>query len=167
MTADQIIDDILRREGGYSDRVQDTGGPTNFGITAATLGAWRNLGRSATRAEVKALKEGEARAIYRSQYITAPRLDQVTNQDLRGLLVDFGVHSGPARAVKALQRAVDVPIDGVLGPKTLAAMNRLDIRGVYRAVLRERGELLAAILQRDKTQLVFAAGWLRRLMEFV
>lgn len=167
MTADEIIDEIITREGGYSDRVQDTGGPTNYGITAATLGAWRKLGRPATRAEVKALKVDEARQIYQSQYITAPRFDKIADARLRGLLVDFGVHSGPARAVKALQRAVDVPMDGVLGAQTLAALKAADAGAVYRHVLRERGELMAAILRRDKTQLVFAAGWLRRLMEFV
>lgn len=167
MTTDDILDEILRREGGYSDRVQDGGGPTNYGITATTLGAWRKLGRTATRAEVRALTMEDARAIYCQQYITAPRLDRVTDDALRALLVDFGVHSGPVRAIKALQRAVDVPIDGVLGAQTLAALMALDAGVVYRAVLRERGELMAAILQRDKTQLVFAAGWLRRLMEFV
>lgn len=167
MTADAIIDEILRREGGYSDRVQDTGGPTNFGVTSGTLGAWRKLGRQATRAEVHALTVDEARDIYRQQYITAPRFDRIADARLRALLVDFGVHSGPVRAVKALQRAVDVPIDGVLGALTLGALAARNADDVYRDVLRERGELLAALLQRDKTQLVFAAGWLRRLMEFV
>ncbi|MDP2319554.1 MAG: glycosyl hydrolase 108 family protein [Acidobacteriota bacterium] len=167
MTADEIIDGVLHREGGYSDRAQDKGGPTNYGVTTATLGAWRKLGRPATRAEVKALKVGEAHDIYRQQYLTAPRFDRVADDRLRALLVDFGVHSGPVRAVKALQRAVDVPIDGVIGAQTLDALRRQDATEVYRAVLRERGELIAAILQRDRTQLVFAAGWLRRLMEFV
>jgi len=167
MTADEIIDGILQREGGYSDRVQDGGGPTNHGITAATLGAWRKLGRQATRDEVRALQSDEARDIYRQQYITAPRFDRVADARLRALLVDFGVHSGPVRAVKALQRAVDVPIDGVIGAQTLDALRQVDADEVYRAVLRERGELIAAILQRDKSQLTFAAGWLRRLMEFV
>ncbi len=167
MTAGEIIEEILRREGGYSDRIQDRGGPTNFGITAATLGAWRKMGRPASRAEVRALQIDEARDIYRQQYISAPRLDRVADERLRALLVDFGVHSGPVRAVKALQRAVDVPIDGVLGSVTLAALHARDAGVVYRDVLRERGELMAAILQRDKAQLIFAAGWLRRLMEFV
>ena len=36
---DEIIDDILRREGGYVDHPLDRGGPTNFGITQITLDA--------------------------------------------------------------------------------------------------------------------------------
>ena len=67
---DTILDEIIRREGGYVNHPADRGGPTNFGITAQTLGSWRKLGRPATAAEVQALTETEARAIYRQQYIT-------------------------------------------------------------------------------------------------
>ena len=47
---EQILDDILRREGGYVNHPADRGGPTNFGITAQTLGNWRQLGRPTTTA---------------------------------------------------------------------------------------------------------------------
>lgn len=172
MTTEMLIDDLLRREGGYSDRKADRGGCTNMGVTAVTLGAWRKLGRRATCAEVKALTEAEAREIYRQQYITGPRFDRVPSERLRALLVDWGVHSGPATAIKELQSVLGVRADGVIGPKTTEAMSRLtggaayeDV--VYRAVVRARGHYLAALLQRDKTQLVFAAGWINRLMAFV
>jgi len=167
LTTDEILDEVLRREGGYVDHPADRGGPTNRGITAATLGAWRTMGRPATREEVQALTMHEARVIYTQQYVTAPRFDRIPDLRLRALLVDFGVHSGPTRAVRALQRAVDVPADGVIGPMTLRALALADGSAVYRSVLQERGELLAALLQRDASQREFAAGWIRRLMEFV
>ena len=69
--------------------------------------------------------------------------------------------------MKALQHALDVPMDGVIGTQTLTALAGADADTVYRSVLRERGELLAAILHRDPTQRVFSSGWIRRLMEFV
>ena len=54
MTEDAIITGVLKREGGsrFTDLATDRGGPTKYGITAATLGAYRGLGRSATRQEV-------------------------------------------------------------------------------------------------------------------
>lgn len=167
MTIEAILDDVLRREGGYSDHLADGGGPTNYGITANVLGQFRQWGRRATRAEVQQLTEAEAREIYHRQFVSAPRLDRVPDERLMALLVDFGVHSGPMRAVKALQHALDVPMDGVIGRQTLTALAGANAEAVYRSVLRERGELLAAILHRDSTQRIFAAGWLRRLMEFV
>jgi lysozyme family protein len=62
---DTILDEIIRREGGYVNHPADRGGPTKYGITAQTLGRWRKLDRPATATEVKALTETEARAIYR------------------------------------------------------------------------------------------------------
>ncbi len=105
---DTILDEIIRREGGYVNHPDDRGGPTKFGITAQTLGAWRKLGRPATAAEVQALTETEAMAIYRQQYITGPGFDAVTHPGLLHLLVDTAVHSGPKRAVQWLQAALGV-----------------------------------------------------------
>ncbi len=60
-----------------------------------------------------------------------------------------------------------VRLDGVLGPQTLAALETRPAADVYASVLRWRGLWMADILQRDSKQRAFAAGWLRRLMEFV
>ena len=128
---DTILDDIMRREGGYVNHPADRGGPTNFGITAQTLGSWRKLGRPATAAEVQALTETEARAIYRQQYITDPGFEVITHPALLHLLVDAGVHSGAKRAAQWLQAALGVAADGVIGPKTRAALAATDQGVLY------------------------------------
>lgn len=166
MTTDEILTDVLRQEGGFSHYASDHGGPTNYGITQQTLSDWR--GRPVTVAEVEALTEAEARAIYRRNYVEGPGFDKVADDRLRALLVDYGVHSGPRRAVRALQASVGVTTDGVLGPATLAAVNAPGAApGIYRLVLQARGAYIADILQREPSQRAFAAGWLRRLMTFV
>ena len=165
MTVERVLDDVLRREGGYVDHPADRGGCTNYGITLDTLAGWR--GAPVTCDDVRQLTQHEARQIYRRLYVEGPGFLHVTDEPLRALLVDYAVHSGPRRAVRALQRAVGVTTDGRLGPSTLAALGRVGADVVTRAVLRMRGEHLADLLQRDPSQRVFAAGWVRRLVEFV
>jgi lysozyme family protein len=164
---DTILNEVLRREGGYVNHPADRGGPTKFGITAATLGAWRHLGRAATAKEVAALAVEEARAIYRQRYITAPGFEAVTHQPLLALLVDAGVHSGPKRAVEWLQTALSVTADGILGPRTRAALQQADPAVLYRRVLAARLRFLGRLITKDRRQAVFAAGWMARMAEWV
>ena len=165
MTTDQILADVLEREGGYVDHPLDRGSCTNYGITIHALGEWR--GRPVTCEDVRRLTRDEALAIYREVYVRRPGFEAVPDPRLRALLVDFGVHSGPRAAIRALQRAIGVRADGILGPQSIDALRRADAAAVYRIVLQARGELIAGILQRDPGQRAFAAGWVRRLMEFV
>jgi lysozyme family protein len=177
VTTEQLLDDIVRREGGYVEDPADRGGATKFGITADTLGAWRKLLRSATRAEVKALEESEARAIYTARYI-AP-FAEVLDDELRALLVDIGVNSGPATAVRFLQTALGVMADGVIGKGTRAALAaHPNVRVVYVAVWRARlrlycdlalkaPEVVAFVKDNPTSKLKFLNGWLARHAEFV
>lgn len=165
MSIDALIDDILVREGGFVNHPADRGGPTHYGITQATLSRWRQ--QQVTVQDVQALTIEEARAIYRHDYIERPGFLRIPDERLRALLVDWGVHSGPQTAIRALQRVLGVRPDGVLGPVTLAALKTRPAADVYAVVLRWRGLWLADLLQRDPQQRAFAAGWLRRLMEFV
>lgn len=164
MTTDELIDGIIAREGGFSQDGSDRGGATKFGITAADLGAWRHLGRPASRAEVKALAIDEARTIYRRQYVQ-PFLS-VPFDELRAQLVDFGVLSGTATAIRALQGVLGVPVDGLFGPRTQAALVAHDWRLVNAALVGARCRLLEGIVDRDATQLVFLHGWMRRAVSF-
>lgn len=164
MTAEDVITEVLRREGGYVNHAMDRGGPTNYGITIKTLAAWR--GAPVTAEDVRALTEAEARDIYRREYVERPGLDQIADPLLRGLLVDYAVHSGPRRAIEELQRVAGVTVDGKLGPQTLSAVAVKGAESLRRGVLRARGRFLARLLS-DPSQRVFAAGWLNRLMEFV
>jgi len=164
---DAILDEVLRREGGYVNHPADRGGPTKYGITAATLGAWRHLGRAATAKEVAALTVQEARTIYRQRYVTDPGFEGITHEPLLALLVDAGVHSGPKRAVEWLQTALGVTADGILGPRTRAALAQADPVAVYRRVLAARLRFLGRLITNDRRQAAFAAGWMARMAEWV
>jgi lysozyme family protein len=102
MTVDQIIDEILRREGWpkYTNRASDRGGPTKGGITLATLRAWRAAQPYVSAADVEALTEAEVRTIYRHRYVIEPGYAAIADAALRGVVVDCAVLYGTDDAKK-------------------------------------------------------------------
>jgi lysozyme family protein len=170
MTDEQILDDVLAREGSYTNRADDPGGPTNYGITQQRLSEWR--GRPVTAEDVRELSELEARAIYRHCYIQAPGLGRVIDDQLRALLVDCSVLHGPRNAVRFLQRALKVADDGILGDVTMGAFWRLDKRRLLWLVFAERVMFLGRCISDNLTDAdrdgipdntEFAKGWLARV----
>jgi lysozyme family protein len=165
MTPNEIIDHILIREGGYVDHPADKGGPTNHGITQATLSQWR--GKVVSVDDVRNLSRDEAKRIYRKRYIEDPGYLAIASDQVRSLVVDCAVNHGVARATKLLQQAAHVFPDGKLGPVTVAAVNRMTPAALYRRVCAQRARLYGEIITKNPSQAVFAAGWMNRLAEFV
>jgi lysozyme family protein len=166
MTDEQIIAEVIEREGGFADVANDRGSFTKYGITAATLGQWRKLGRPATRAEVRALTSAEAADIYRVRYVQNPGFDRIVFQPLRVQLIDFGVNSGPERAIRWLQRVCRVaPVDGVLGQATAAAVNALPGWLVNEALVAARLYMVDATSDAPD-QKAFEEGWENRALSF-
>lgn len=163
MTDDQIIDGILKREGGYVNHPADPGGATNRGITFQTLMEWRS---DATLDDLKALTEDEARAIYRERYIHAPGFGAIENGALRALVVDCGVNHGITGATKMIQRAVGVPADGVFGAVTLAALNAGGMEA-YWNLCAERVRWYGRHVAANPDKLPFLSGWLNRVADFI
>lgn len=159
-----IIDDIIRREGSkYTNHPADRGGPTKYGITLETLR--RATNPYATANDVASLTEQQARAIYADLYVKP--FEWIDDEPLRELLVDCAVQHGVGRAVKFLQAALNVAVDGVAGQKTKAAYDDCRKIAVYRRVLAERIKFYGDIITHDPGQAVFAAGWMRRVAEFL
>jgi lysozyme family protein len=116
---------IFKAEGGYSDNPADPGGPTNFGVTLATLRAYEG-DPNLTADDVKKLMPAVAKEIYRTAYWNRMQCGALpAGLDLE--VFDFGVNSGPAESVKTLQGLVGVTQDGSVGPITLAAVGQFNV----------------------------------------
>jgi hypothetical protein len=116
---------IFKAEGGYSDNPEDPGGPTNFGVTLATLRAYEG-DPNLTADDVKKLTRAVAREIYRTAYWNRMQCGALpAGLDLE--VFDFGVNSGPAESVKTLQGLIGVTQDGSVGPITLAAVRQFNV----------------------------------------
>lgn len=158
-----LIDRILDREGGYVNHSADKGGPTNYGITQATLS--RHRGRQVTAQEVRALTKDEARNIYVVDYVEPFAF--IDDARLLDLVVDCGVNHGVKNAAKFLQYAAGVEQDGVIGPRTKGAVQRTSWRKLYARVLSIRFKFYGSIITKNPKQSVFALGWMTRAAAFL
>ena len=82
-------------------------------------------------------------------------------------MLDSAVQHGPGRAIRWLQKIAGAPVDGILGPVSLGAINRLDPDVLYRLMVAERCRFYGRIITKDPTQAVFAAGWANRIAKFI
>lgn len=64
--------------------------------------------------------------VYKVGYWDKMKLDMVQNQKVAEEMFVFGVNAGTCVAVRAAQRVVGVKDDGVIGPMTIAALNKCD-----------------------------------------
>lgn len=159
-SATKIIDAILEREGLYVDHPDDRGGPTKYGITIETLRRFRG-DRALTSADLRALTEQEARAIYEAGYVKP--FYWVEDPALAELLIDSAVQHSVSRAVRLLQEAAGETTDGVIGPRTRHAVSMAVPADLWRRVLGVRMKFYAQLIRAEPAQRVFAAGWLARL----
>lgn len=169
-----LIDEVIAREGGYSNHPADRGGPTRWGITEAVA---RSHGY---RGDMKAFPRAEAVAIYRRLYWLRPAFDRVAAHAprLAAELFDTGVNMGPAVAAGFLQRALnalnrgasdfpDIPVDRQIGDRTIAALAAfLATRGkagegvLLKAVEALQGERYLSLAERRPANEAFLYGWL-------
>lgn len=156
-TFDKCIDELLDHEGGYVDHPKDPGGATNMGITLETLKRWRKT--NVTKQDVKSLTRGEVILIYKSVYWDSVQGDSLPS-GLDYAVFDFGVNSGPKRAIIGLQRLLKVADDGVLGPITLKAVS--EIKDLKTFINRYQDDRLA-FLKALSTFPTFGRGWTARV----
>jgi lysozyme family protein len=166
MTETELIDDILEREGGFTNDPVDRGGATNFGITAASWGAHRRLGRAATPDEVRAITREEAVDFYHATYVSASPFQAIAYAPLRVQLIDFAVNSGTPRAVRWLQRTLAVPVTGVVDAATIAAAAAYPGSLVNNALVAARLAMYQRIVAGDVTQAKYLRGWINRAVSF-
>lgn len=106
------------------NNVHDLGGWTNSGIT---LDTWKRLGYDndgdghRDLADLRAMTYEQWYSIIKQGYWDRAQADSMLNQSVANMIVDFMITSGGAPRV--VQRTVGVRADGIIGPRTIAAIN--------------------------------------------
>lgn len=174
MTADDYINALIAREGGFVDHPADRGGATNWGITEQVARAFGYHGR------MQDMPRGLAKAIYLERYWEAPKFHLVNEYSapVAQELLDTGVNMGPGVAARFLQRTLnvlnaegkhypDITVDGAIGRMTIAAMRAyLAHRGkdghvvLVRALNALQGTRYIELAEARPSQEAFVHGWL-------
>ena len=174
MDPTDLIDDLIAREGGYVANRADKVGPTCFGITQAVARAHGYVG------PMMRLPRDTAIAIYRADYWTTPRLDDVAAMapQIAAELFDTGVNMGLGTAAGFLRRALnalnrggadyrDIPAAGAIDAAALDALKAfLRVRGangvgvLVKALDALQGERYLALAEQRPADEAFLYGWL-------
>lgn len=150
---------VLAHEGGFVNHPQDPGGATNRGVTQAVYDAYRAKRGSEPRS-VRDITYPEVQSIYRAGYWLPIRADEMP-AGVDYAVFDFGVNSGPGRAVKDLQRALGTKVDGVVGVNTLALLTKADDEKLIADICARRLKFLKSL----RTWKTFGKGWERRVRD--
>ncbi|WP_198645504.1 glycoside hydrolase family 108 protein [Thalassobius sp. I31.1] len=146
-------------EGGYVNHPKDPGGATNKGVTQRTYNNYRaRLGLSPRN--VRQVTDNEVAAIYQVQYWDAIHADKLP-EGVAYCVFDAAVNSGPARAVRWLQKEIGATIDGVIGNETLARTVRADAAALIDRYCDRR----LSFMKRLRHWPTFRNGWSARVVE--
>jgi lysozyme family protein len=149
---------VIKSEGGFVNNSRDPGGMTNLGVTRSAWEAYLN--RKVTEAEMRALTPETVKPFYKALYWDRIKGDQLPS-GIDYAAYDLAVNSGPSRAAKYLQEIAGTPVDGMIGPKSLEAIQSCDAKEVADAICDMRLDFLKKLPTFD----TFGKGWSRRVAE--
>ena len=145
-------------EGGYVNHPKDKGGRTNRGVTEEVFLKYF------PEEDIKELTFCQFWEISK-RYWDRWKADEIENQSIAELLVDFTYHSG-SYGITIPQRVLMVKQDGIVGEKTLKALNSVDKEWFFQEVKHQREEFLRRIVRKNPDQRVFLDGWMNRVAKF-
>jgi lysozyme family protein len=157
---------ILSWEGGFVDDPDDSGGATNRGVTIAT---WRQVGYDKDGDgdidvdDLKLITANDAtERVMRPHSWNRWHADQIRCQSIANSLVDWVWASGKWGIVYP-QELLGVTKDGIVGQKTLDALNAQDPRKFFERLQARRRQYLYDNVRKVPKNQKFLKGWLRRL----
>lgn len=158
----KLTQKVLKWEGGYCGNI-DGATCTMKGVTLATYRKF--FGSNKTCKDLKEITQAEWDLIFKEGYWDKWRADEINNQSIADLLVDWTWASGRYGIILP-QRVLGVKDDGVVGPKTIAAINDYpDQEELFWKLWNRRKRHFQDIAKNGKEK--FLKGWLHRLEDFI
>lgn len=160
----KLVPFILKWEGGFVDDPDDLGGATNRGVTIGTYATYcKKKGYPAPTVErLKNLSEKDWAEILKTLYWDRWKADNIKSQSVANILVDWVWASG-VNGIKIPQQVLGVTVDGIVGAKTLAALNARNPKELFEEIKEARVQFIEDICRKRPANNKFKKGWLNRI----
>lgn len=160
----KLVPFILQWEGGFVNDPDDLGGATNRGVTIGTYATYcKKKGYPAPTVErLKNLSEKDWAEILKTLYWDRWKADNIVSQSVANILVDWVWASG-VNGIKIPQQILGVAADGIVGAKTLSALNARNPKGLFEEIKAARIQFIEDICRKRPANNKFKKGWLNRI----
>lgn len=177
---DIAIKTILNHEGGFVDDKDDRGGATNFGLSLKVMRTYCLCDKQfrkqffknkahIDKEDIKSLDIKTAKEIYKYCWWDKYKYKNILDQSCSTKIFDTQVLMGPYYSHKFTQRAINllscgykIAEDGILGSKTINAINitcPLDFISKYKELCKN---YYINICKKNPTQNKYLKGWINR-----
>ena len=152
------------RKTGWADDPDDLGGQTMVGVTMATYEDYcRRKGYpKPTTGRLMDLSYNDWKSILKMLYWDRWNADEIRSQSIAEIVCDFVWASG-VHGIKVPQDLVGVIPDGIVGPKTLAAVNSRNPRELFDQIKIARFDFIEDICRKRPANNKFKRGWMNRI----
>jgi lysozyme family protein len=162
---------ILSFEGGYQCFPEDRGNynsngvlvGTNMGIAALTYET--ATGNVPTVDDMRNISKELFTEILKKYFWDRWMGDQINNQSVAEILVDWAWASGHW-GITIPQRILGVTADGIVGTKTITALNATDQHNFFDQVKSARFTFINNLVTMDLSQQKFEKGWNERVNSY-
>lgn len=162
---------ILLNEGGYVNDPDDPGGETYKGVARASWPKWlgwhiidllKKQPNFPANLDTNLELREEIGAFYLANFWNKLKCEEIREQAVAESILDFGVNAGVATSAALAQKVVGTTPDGVIGPATIAAINKFNPDHFIAAFAVEKIRRYLAIVKKRPTSKKYFQGWVER-----
>jgi len=159
----ESFEHIIENEGGYqlTNIKNDKGGMTYAGISRRYHPSWAGWNFIDNNDMDNSKITGLVKSFYKKNFWDRLSCDYIKDS-IAHTIFDFGINVGVKVSAKLAQIAAGVTPDGIIGPKSISALNASDKESFVLKFTLAKITRYANICNKDKTQKKFLLGWINR-----